>query len=72
MVGLAGHPDARRDRQPLAVDCQDDDLAVALARHVRLTAVPPDDGEGIFAAGDAALGGIVATGPEIELGDGTA
>src|SRR5260221_2601874 len=54
------------------MDREDDDLAVALARHIGLAGGLPDDGEGILAAGDAALRRIAPSRPQVELGDGAA
>src|SRR5260221_10166248 len=54
------------------MDREDDDLAVALARHIGLAGGLPDDGEGILAAGDAALRRIAPPRPQVELGDGAA
>src|SRR5260221_9066749 len=54
------------------MDREDDDLAVALARHIGLAGGLPDEGEGILAAGDAALGRIAPPRPQVELGDGAA
>src|SRR5258708_39412045 len=54
------------------MDRDGDDLAVGLARHIGLAGGLPDDGEGILAAGDAALRRIAPPRPQVELGEGAA